>query len=203
MSFKDKILDSAESLFTRFGLRSVTMDDIAKDLSMSKKTLYGCVKDKKELVFLTITKNVLAHKRESEAIFKNISHPIDQMLAIFEMMHKRVSEINPSVFFDLKKSYPKAFDKFNSFREEFIFNKIKDNLLAGAQQGLYRGDMDVELIAKYYIVLVDYIISPIEPNKESIMHMQYELLNYHMRGIVTEKGLKYLKNNPINHGIKI
>lgn len=203
MSFKDKILDSAESLFTRFGLRSVTMDDIAKDLSMSKKTLYGCVKDKKELVFLTITKNVLDHKRESEEIFSSISHPIDQMLAIFNMMHKRVSEINPSVFFDLKKSYPKAFEKFNSFREEFIFNKIKENLVAGTAQGLYRREMDVELIAKFYITLVDFVLSPQDPNSSAIMHNQYELMNYHLRGIVTEKGLEYLKNNPINYGIKI
>jgi len=203
MSFKEKILDSAETLFTRFGLRSVTMDDIASDLSISKKTLYGCVKDKKELVLLTMTKNVLSHKKESEEIFKNISHPIDQMSAIFDAMYKRTSEINPSVFKDLQKSHPKAFHVFNSFREDFIFNKIKENLNMGVSIDLYRDDMDIDLIANFYIRGVDHIILSESNQGIDVVHKQYELMNYHLRGIVTEKGLEYLKINPINHGIKI
>jgi len=203
LSFKDKILETAESMFTRFGLRSVTMDDIAKDLSISKKTLYGCVRDKKELVLLSITKNVLDHKRESEEIFSNISHPIDQMSAIFDSMYKRVSQVNPSVFMDLKKSYPKAFEKFNSFREDFIYNKIRENLMAGVKLGVYRDDIDTNLIAKFYITIVDYIINPKQGEEFNIMHHQFELVNYHLRGIVTEKGLQYLKENPINNGTKI
>ncbi len=203
MSFKEKILDSAETLFTRFGLRSVTMDDIASDLSISKKTLYGCVKDKKELVLLTMTKNVLSHKKESEEIFKNISHPIDQMSAIFDAMYKRTAEINPSVFKDLQKSHPKAFHVFNSFREDFIFNKIKENLNMGVSIDLYRDDMDIDLIANFYIRGVDHIILSESNQGIDVVHKQYELMNYHLRGIVTEKGLEYLKINPINHGIKI
>ena len=203
MSFKEKILDSAENLFTRFGLRNVTMDDIAKDLSISKKTLYCCVKDKKELVLLTMTKNVLSHKEESEEIFKNISHPIDQMSAIFDALHRRMAAINPSVFKDLKKSHPRAFRVFNSFREEFIFNQIKENLAMGSAMGLYRKDIDMDLISKLYIRGVDYIILGDNTIGLDIIHKQYELMNYHLRGIVTEKGLNYLKNNPINHGIKI
>jgi len=203
MSFKDKILDSAEALFTRFGLRSVTMDDIARELSISKKTLYGSVKDKKELVLLSITKNVLDHKRESEEIFNTISNPIDQMSAIFDAMHKRTCEINPSVFMDLQKSYPKAFQVFNSFREVFIFNKIKDNLNKGVELELYRSDMDIELISKFYIRGVDHIILSENSKSSDIIHKQYQLMNYHLRGIVSSKGLKYLENNPINHGIKI
>jgi predicted DNA-binding protein YlxM (UPF0122 family) len=203
MSFKEKILDSAETLFTRFGLRSVTMDDIASDLSISKKTLYGCVKDKKELVLLTMTKNVLSHKKESEEIFKNISHPIDQMSAIFDAMYKRTAEINPSVFKDLQKSHPKAFHVFNSFREDFIFNKIKENLNMGVSIDLYRDDMDIDLITNFYIRGVDHIILSESNQGIDVVHKQYELMNYHLRGIVTEKGLEYLKINPINHGIKI
>ncbi len=203
MSFKEKILDSAETLFTRFGLRSVTMDDIASDLSISKKTLYGCVKDKKELVLLAMTKNVLSHKKESEEIFKNISHPIDQMSAIFDAMYKRTAEINPSVFKDLQKSHPKAFHVFNSFREDFIFNKIKENLNMGVSIDLYRDDMDIDLIANFYIRGVDHIILSESNQGIDVVHKQYELMNYHLRGIVTEKGLEYLKINPINHGIKI
>jgi len=179
------------------------MDDIASDLSISKKTLYGCVKDKKELVLLTMTKNVLSHKKESEEIFKNISHPIDQMSAIFDAMYKRTSEINPSVFKDLQKSHPKAFHVFNSFREDFIFNKIKENLNMGVSIDLYRDDMDIDLIANFYIRGVDHIILSESNQGIDVVHKQYELMNYHLRGIVTEKGLEYLKINPINHGIKI
>lgn len=203
MSFKEKILETAENMFTRFGLRSVTMDDIARDLSISKKTLYGCIRDKKELVLLSITKNVLDHKKESEEIFSNIKHPIDQMSAIFDSMYKRVSQINPSVFMDLKKSYPKAFEQFNSFREEFIYNKIRENLLAGIEMGVYRDDIDVNLIAKFYITSVEFILTPKKEEEMNIIHSQYELINYHLRGIATDKGLKYLKEKPINNGTKI
>ncbi len=190
-------------MFVRFGLKSVTMDDIAKELAMSKKTIYQYVKDKTELVQLTINKNVCDHQVNTDKIFKTIKHPIDQMIAIFEMVHQRTKGMNPSVLFDLKRAYPEAFKKFNSFREEYIFNRILENLENGVKQGLYRNDFDIVVIAKFYIASIDYILSPKKGEEQEMGHKQYELMNYHLRGIVTEKGLEYLKEHPINNGNKI
>lgn len=175
------------------------MDDIAKKLGVSKKTIYGAVNDKKELVFLSIAKHVREHKRDAEEIFSKVDHPIEQMKAIFEAMYRRVDDVNPSVFYDLKKSYPRAFKIFNSFKEEFIRTKVMNNLNSGIKQGLYRPDLNTKLVTGFYISLIDYILSENNTEKE-LNKRQFELLKYHLRGISTLEGIEYIENNPLNYG---
>ncbi len=203
MSLKSKILSAAEQMYLRFGLRSVTMDDIASELAMSKKTIYQYIKDKKELVQLAMDKNMCDHEKESNAIFKEILHPIDQMVAIFDMVHRRTKSMHPSLLFELKRIYPELFKKINGFREEFVFKKILLNIKKGVEMGLYRNDFDIALIARFYIICIEETLQQKKGEETQIPHKQYELMNYHLRGIVTEMGLNYLTKHPINNGNKI
>ena len=177
------------------------MDDIAKQLSVSKKTIYGCIKDKKELVYLTFSKHVLEHKKDAERIFSEVDHPIEQMNAIFQALYRRVDNVNPCLFYDLKKSHPRAFKVFMSFREDFIREKILKNINNGVSLGLYRSDLNPELIADFYISLTDYILSENRKEKE-LNKRQFELFKYHLRGIASMRGIEYLENHPINYGEK-
>ena len=170
------------------------MDDIAKHLAVSKKTIYSAISDKKELVFLTIAKNVRDHKKEAEQIFAEFENPIDQMLAIYNALSKRRDNINPSVFLDLQKSHPKAFEIFKSFKSDFIYKKVIQNLRLGKELGYYREDFNVELVADFYMALIDHILSS-DKFEKYLNKRQYYMLDYHLRGIVSSKGLEYLENN--------
>jgi AcrR family transcriptional regulator len=175
------------------------MDDIARNLGVSKKTIYNTVSDKKELVFLSIAKHVKEHKRDAEKIFSELDHPIEQMNAIFQTMYRRVDNVNPCVFNDLKKSYPSAFKIFNSFKDDFIRSRIIDNLKNGIELGLYRSDLNPELIAGFYISLIDYILS-VDKKEKELRRRQFELYKYHLRGIASLEGINYLEKNQLDYG---
>jgi AcrR family transcriptional regulator len=191
---KNKVLAGASSLFLKFGFKSITMDDIARELGISKKTLYQHFADKNELVDQAIE----AHLDEEKTACINLSNanlnPIDLMLNISESLSDKKKQINQSILFDLKKYFKPCWDKLNKFRVEFIYNEILKNIKSGISTGWYRADINEELVAKFYIHLVDLLINPdynLE-DKHNMKELQLEMMKYHLRGICTEKGLEYL-----------
>lgn len=188
------ILSEAAKVFMRLGIRSVNMDDIAQHLRISKKTLYQYVKDKNELV-LRIVKQLSQHHNTCMMDICSAGHnAIDESFEITRWVAAQVGHVHPSVHFDLQKYHPDAWDLLQSTERADIYRCIADNLNKGIEDGLYRNDLSVDVIARIYIsrfdVTFDGELFPAEQYRfEDVI---WELFRYHIRGIASDKGLKYL-----------
>ena len=134
MEAQEKILKTSLELFFKYGIKRVTMDDIAKELGMSKKTIYQFYKEKDELVDQLCEKEML----KQEKLFKEISDlakdPIHELMLISLKMSEMMQHINPIFFIDLQKYYPNAFNTFQKFKEECAFKDILRNVKEGSSK---------------------------------------------------------------------
>jgi AcrR family transcriptional regulator len=194
-SEKEKeLIKSITEVLINFGVRSANMDDIAKHLKMSKKTLYKYFKDKSDIV----QKVTYLHCSEETCKIKEILHEsvnaIDEMIKISEFVQQMVKSINPAAVFDLKKYYPESFKNFEEHKSTAIKKAILENLKRGVEEGLYRDNINPEIVAMIYIQKVDAVWNPevIETNKFSIAEVHLEMIRYHVRGVASQKGIDYL-----------
>jgi AcrR family transcriptional regulator len=192
-----KILAVAQSLFMKYGVKSVTMDDLAKELGMSKKTIYTVAKNKEELVFKVLN-NHLGNEMQQCCQFSEESiNAIEELLSIAKNLIEQMRSMNPAVVYDLKKYYPKAYKLMEEYRFTFIYETMLNNLKKGVKQGLYRKDINADIIAKFYVARIDVIFetSLFPPANYNWIDVYREGLVYHIRGIASEKGLEYLTEN--------
>ena len=194
METQERIEFAAHELFYRFGIKSVTMDDIAKHLSMSKKTIYSFFEDKDQIVNTLCKKDL--HDRECRfvQIAQESKNAIDEILLMMKYMGEMFSGMNPNLFYDMQKYHPKAWKSFRAFKEEKIFVMVSSNLKKGIEQGLYRKDMDIRIIAKLRIEQVEMAFNPVlfPPDKFKPVNVQMQLLDHFMHGISTLKGHKLI-----------
>lgn len=190
------IIEQSSQLFMKYGIRSLTMDDVAKNLRISKKTLYQFVTDKDDLVHKCIDAACDRDMDCISVITDEHKNAVEELLAISRFVSQRLHNIHPSIFFDLEKYHPQAMSRFEKHRNEYIFSSIKKNLEDGIAQGLYRSDLDTTIVSRIYLSCVDNVLhGDIARNSDGNMSDVYkEMVNYHLHGVVSEKGLKYLNN---------
>src|SRR5664279_1915919 len=190
------ILLKARELYMKYGIKSITMDDVARELGISKKTLYQFVTDKDDLVGKFIDNEIAMRQEEICKCFGKKFNAIEELFEISIYMNRMMRDQNPATEYDLKKYYPQHFQKTVNARHEGIFNYILTNLKKGIKEGLYRKEMDKEVIAKLYLWRTENIhfdeLFTVE--EFTSVKLFIELLNYHVRGIATEKGIGVLEN---------
>lgn len=203
---KDKILNGTEELFRRYGVRSISMDDIARHLSVSKKTLYQHFEDKDDLV-LNITRHLLeGNFKECEVIRKGAENPIEELATISLWMKKSMDEINPTMLFDLQKFHPKAWNLWLEFKNKFIHEEVIRNLTACIEAG-YMRPVNKEIMGVLRVEFVQMAFNQdIFPReKYNIVEVQSQIFDHFVFGLVTEKGrklyLKYKEHNQQPHTI--
>ena len=192
---KEKILDQAADLFLSFGVKSVTMDDIAESLGISKKTIYTHYATKLKLVQATI-QHVFSNIRKGIAgICSEKQNPLEEMFSIKNLLTHNLKGEKSSPQYQLQKYYPKLFQALKQEQFEFIFQILQDNITRGQKEGFYRKEIDVELIAKFYYIthfgLLDQDLFPVE--NYTMPALKGAQLEYHLRAISTMKGLKTLE----------
>lgn len=177
------------------GLRSVTMDDLASRLGVSKKTLYKYVKDKEDLILKSIEHFHSIECSFIDEIKASKLNAIDENFAISEKIISQMQNIHPSVLFDMDKYYPEAKMAFDKYKREVVFEWVKDNLKRGIDEGLYREDLDINIIAALYILRMDDIFNMefFPRSNYSFSKVYLETFRYHIRGIASDKGLKIWK----------
>ncbi len=191
---KVKIMHEAEALFMKFGFKSITMDDVARELGISKKTLYQYFEDKNDLVNQAVTQYLCDERKQCESVVSTNDDPITYMLKVTDTLSDRRRQINPGVLFDLKKYFKPAWDQINEFTTMYVFENVLQNIELGKSKGYYYKDINEKLIARLYVHLIDFIISP-EKNMHENKHfveLHLEVMKYHLRAICTDKGLKIL-----------
>jgi AcrR family transcriptional regulator len=183
-------------LYMKYGIKSVTMDDVARELGISKKTLYQYVIDKNDLVGKFIDLEIDIRTKEIYDCIKTGFNAIEELFELTTFMIRITREHNPATEYDLKKYYPVHYQKIIETRRTGIFNFILQNLKKGQNEGLYRDDLNEEIIAKLYLARSESIhlndLYSIEEFTSS--EIQTELLRYHIRGIASEKGIIALEN---------
>jgi hypothetical protein len=190
MEAETKILKKSSEMFMTYGIKSVTMDDISRANGISKKTLYRYVDNKADLLNKVL---VLQNEEEKLALIEckeQANNAIEEMILISRYVNKLLQSINPSAVYDLQKYYIEHWNLMRSLHEQYIFNMIKDNLKVGTTEGLYRNDMNIDVVAKLYggtsDLILDTNLFPINKYKRSDLHR--EMVRYHLHAIVSEKG---------------
>ncbi len=190
----DRILQGGEELFLKAGIKSVTMDDIAKQVGMSKKTIYQFFKDKNELVIALVKKKL----DEDECMIKDIiaksTNVIEEMINMMKGSEEVFSRINPVVIHDMQKYHPGAWEVFQNFKAEVIIHTLEELLNKGINQGYIRPDIDVKIMARMRVSQVEtgfntQIFPMAEFNPWKVQSQFLEHFNY---GICTLKGYKLL-----------
>ena len=197
MQLDNRILTKAESLFFKYGIKSISMDDLSRELGISKKTLYQSVENKKELV-IQVFQNLI--QKEIDAVIsirKDADDAIDEMIEVARYVIPMLLQISPTLIFDIQKYYRDVWLLCEEFNQQEVFTVIKENIERGIKEGIYREEFHSEIIAKLYVgktnLVIDEDIFPLkEYNKENLFK---EHIQYHIRGIATSKGLKLLEKH--------
>jgi AcrR family transcriptional regulator len=190
---KERISAAAGELFLRYGIKSVTMDDIAKQLGMSKKTLYQFYGDKDEIVIHLMERDLSKYQKEFEVVRANAKDAISEILALMKHLGEMFGKINPIVFYEMQKFHPNAWTKFNEFKEKCAIRMIEENIRVGKEQGLYRKNIDAKIMSWYRMEQVEWAMKPNPLTSTSSMaELQVALLDHFLHGICTLKGHKLI-----------
>jgi len=194
---QQEIVDKVRGLYNEFGIRSVTMDDVVRELGISKKTLYRYFNDKSELVSAVLECERNLRMQEYGEALKGVSNAIEEMLRYYDLQKKMIKEHNPSIMYDLRKYYPKIHNEFLEKKRKVIFESVIGNLKRGKSEGLYRTDLDEQIVARLNLMRIEALINTGIFNNEEMMRPSFftEMFKYHMYGIVNENGRKILEQN--------
>lgn len=190
-----KILEVSGDLFRKYGIRSVTMADIARHLGISKKTLYIHIENKRDLVQKILHYHIEDDKKECILIIDSASNALEALLKMSVHAQQRMNDINPSLLFDLKKYHRPVWEMLDHFHRKEMLDMVVENLREGIKEGLYRADLNLELTARIHVslmlILVDEEFFPIDRFPPSMRHSEFT--KYHINAIVSEKGRALLQ----------
>ena len=197
MEKQEEILGRVLDLFRRYGIKSVTMEDVSRELGISKKTLYQFVSDKNELVGKVIDFEQETTSECYHALVDTGKNAIEELFEVHKFLNGQLKKYSPSFGYDLKKYYPVIFQKVHAFQREHMFQAILDNIRRGKREGIYRTELKEEIIVKLQVSRIESLY---EENLFTIEDFTSgeifrEFFIYHIRGIANNTGIKILEEN--------
>ncbi len=195
MEVKEYIISESDNLFCQHGFKSVTMDDLAKHLGMSKKTIYTHFSDKNEIVNMVIENKLNFQKCLIKEKSESSQDAVHEVFFAVTNMKELLSNMNPNLFHDLQKYHPQAWMYFKNFRQKDLFATIHSNLLRGIKEGLYRNDIKPDILTQMRLEQIDLIFSNSSAytnGKYGIAQVMAELTEHFLYGICSLKGHKLI-----------
>lgn len=192
----DIITQSAE-LFLRYGVKSITMDELSRHLAISKKTLYQFFTDKTDLINKTI-RHIIEHKScEISNICKLNLNAIEELFRVYQHANEMIRNHNPMLEFDLQRFYPSIYRDTKEVKRKAIYDANLSNLIKGKQEGFYRADLNEIVITKLHVLRIENLTHNDFLTADEIRSTEFlnEVFKYHLYGIVSAKGIKYIKNH--------
>ena len=188
------ILSKSLALFRRFGTRSVTMDDIARELGMSKKTLYQEFADKDDLIHRVIDFDMEQSRVLLEEVQRSESNAVQELFVFNRRMHFVHTLYSPTFYLDLKRYYPGVYQRWIDDKRSSMYKVITENLRKGKQEGVYRAEIDDHIIGRLHIARIEMLEENdiIEAHERLSDGFIQEVFTYHLHGICNEQGLKLL-----------
>ncbi|HEV7783545.1 MAG TPA: TetR/AcrR family transcriptional regulator [Chitinophagaceae bacterium] len=195
MEPKERILVKAEELFMQFGIRSVSMDDIANNLGMSKKTLYQYFADKDELVEAVVDGHVNEVEGDCINCRKNASDAIHEIFLTMEHIMEELHNMNPMLLYDLEKFHFKAYQRFKDYKDKFLLQIIRNNIEWGIKDELYREDLNIDVLSKYRIesIMIPFNVAVFPPGKYNLAKTSEIMIENFTYGLATIKGHKLIQ----------
>jgi AcrR family transcriptional regulator len=202
---KEKIIAKASDLFLRLGFKSVTMDDIACEMCISKKTIYKYFCNKEVLIEESTS---LVHRQVHQVIDTivarnhNAIHENFEIREMFRDMFKNATDTSP--LYQLKKHYPEIYQNVMKHEIDQCNHYFRDNIVKGIREGLYREDLNIDLYVKFYYTLIFHINETTVSEREA-QTVELVALEYHTRAMATPKGIEELEKqykkftNPYKH----
>ncbi len=201
MDVKDKILIKASDLFLRLGFKSVTVDEIALAVGISKKTLYKYFANKEEIILGAVDYVHEEIKTKIQIIFNLNKNAIEENFIIREMFAEMFNSEGNSPVYQLKKHYPHIFYAVREREAMQSQNMFIENMKKGIKEGYYRKDINIEITSQLYYLMI-FSINEYFPDEKEVLRLELEALKFYMHSITTENGLKEftnLYNNYINN----
>ena len=170
------------------------MDDIARSIGVSKKTLYELFKDKDELVLESVKYMLTENQCHTEEAFINSKNAVEQIINILIIMEKMVRGMNLVCYIDLQRYYPEAYKYLQQHKESYLFQCISNNLQQGISEGLYRDDIDIDVISRFRmesaLIVFQHNLFPNE--SYDIVHVNKQIFAHYMYGVASVKGHKLI-----------
>lgn len=190
------ILIESEKLFMKYGMRSVTMDDIAKHLSISKKTIYAHFKDKNELVTKLFADVLHRDECGMEDCTKHANNAIEEIFMMMDYLKEMLAGINPIVFYDLEKYHTDAYKVMMDFHQNHVFNTVKAGLERGIKEKVFREDINTEILAAARVGQINWVFESdlIRSGKYSMYEVIQELTLNFLFGISNLSGQVLINN---------
>ena len=196
MEVKENIITTAEELFLRYGFKRVTMDDIAREMAISKKTIYQYYKDKNEIVCCVTEQYLQKENAVIEKLEAESENVIEFLLKLSKQLRRHVVTVHPGAMDDLRKYFPQGWKIFTQYKREFFLKSMIRTLKKGMEEGYFRQNMNPEVLA---VMRMEQIPLSFDQNlfprsRFEFAEVQMELLRHFMAGIITDKGRELLKN---------
>ena len=184
------ILEKVQRMYNRYGIRSVTMDDVSRELGISKKTLYEHFRDKEELISKVLELGLIMHQEQMAELDKKNLNALDELMELYKMIHHMFMDYNPSMEYDIRKYYPALFDQMKEARRKSIYETALKNMNKGKKEGLYRKDLNARIIAKLQVFQVENLFdSDLFPIQEiTSFKVFHEFYVYNLHGILSDEG---------------
>ena len=196
MEIKDRILRQTMTLFMQSGIRSVSMDDIAASMAMSKKTLYKWFANKDEMVHAVMQQHLNETQCDCELLMNRATSAVDELFSLMDWMRRQFGEVHPSIFYDMQKFYPATWQLWVQHKHEYILAQITDNLHRGIAEELYRADLDVPVLARLRLAQIEMAFNAdvYPPRQFDLQRLQQIILEHFMLGIASLKGHRLINS---------
>ena len=192
---ENRILFKARDLMTRNGVKHVTMDDIAAQLGISKKTIYQFYKDKDALVMAVINFELEEQTLKCQHTQDIAENAVHEMFMILEDIQQLFKNMNPMTLNELQKYYPEAFKRIQNHKDQYMRRIIKTNLVKGIEQGVYRKDIDPEILSIYRLEtgLVPFNLELYPFSKFDIGKVTLQIIENFVYGVMSLKGIQLME----------
>ncbi|MFI5194206.1 MAG: TetR/AcrR family transcriptional regulator [Chitinophagales bacterium] len=191
---KERILIKATDLFMRYGIRSITMDDIAAQLGISKKTIYQFFTDKDEMVEAVVDDEIKENEEACRQFKADAENAVQEVFLAMENMQKMLKTMNPQLMYDLEKHHQGAFRRLKQYKYQFLYSMIKENLERGQHEDVYRGDLNPDITIRHRIETAFMIFNQdaFPQNKFPMIQTCQELALLFLHSICNVKGKKLI-----------
>ena len=195
MDVKERILVKAEELFMQYGIRSVSMDDIANNLGMSKKTLYQYYADKDELVDAVVDGHISMIQTDCLSCRKDAKDAVHEIFITMERIMDEFSNMNPMLLYDLEKFHFRSYQRFKNHKDKFLAQIIRQNIEWGIKDELYRPDISIDVISKFRLesMMIPFNVAVYPPGKYNLAALSEKIIEHFVYGLATIKGHKLIQ----------
>jgi AcrR family transcriptional regulator len=191
---KERIQAKSAELFMRYGIRSVSMDDIALQLGISKKTIYLYFMDKDELVDAVIADELSSMRQDCQTSFTNSKDAVEEIFYTIEQLVEQFKNMSPVVVYDLQKFHFRSYQKFVEHKQKYLLQIIKDNLERGVKEELYRPEISIDILSKFRLesMMIPFNMDVFPPTKYNLVDTTKEIIEHYLFGVATPKGYKLI-----------